>query len=155
MPRVGLIRTRATRSSIVGRRDEFQTHALMQQIPRPDLKCLIFRSVLLKREHGKEHELGGLSRGTGPGAQGEQSHIPQPPHPLPLGCSLSPPPKQRVSCPELWFCFKLIILKQKLHESNDSRGFVRVSVICSPKEQPVWVTYLGFSGACPTTSIKK
>lgn len=128
---------------------------LTQQIQSPDLNCLIFRFVLLKGERGKEPELGGLMRSTGQGAQGVQTHIPQPPHPPPLGCSLSPPPKQHVSCPELWFSFKLIILKQKPYESNDSRGFMRASVICSPKEQPVWVPCHGFSGACPTTSVKE
>ena len=152
---MGLIRTRAARSSFVGRRDDFQTHVLTPQIRRPDLDYLVFRSVLLKRECGKEHELRGRMRSTGQGAQGVQTRVLQPPHPLPLGCSLSPLPKQYVSCPELWFCFKLIILKQKLYDANDSRGFVRASVICSPKEQPVWVTCPGFSGACPTTSLKE
>lgn len=152
---MGLIRTRARRLSIVGRRDELQTHTLTRQIWSPDLKRLIFRSVLLKGEHGKEHELGGLSEKHRAGSTGSTNPMPRPPHPPPLGCSLSPPPKQRVSCPELWFCFKLIILKQKPYKSHDSRGLMRASVICSPEEQPAWVTCLGFSGACPTPSIKE
>lgn len=53
--------------------------------------------------------------------------------------TLSAPPKECVSCPELRFCFKLIIVKQKLYESNESGGFMRAGVICGRKEQPVWL----------------
>lgn len=75
--RVGLIRMGAARLYIERRRGRFQTHTLMGQIPRPDLNCLSFGSVLLKRECGKVHELRGLRRSTGQGPQGIQTHCPQ------------------------------------------------------------------------------
>lgn len=67
--RVGLIRTGAARLYIERRRGRFQTHTLMGQTQRPDLDCLGFGSVLLKRECGKVHELRGLRRSTGQGPQ--------------------------------------------------------------------------------------